>query len=331
MNAKRLFALSFLLNLVLLALAGYLAVRKPGTPAMANQPSTIGPPLPVAIQSTHDSRPQLASKPFDWSRLESSDYKTYISNLRAIGCPEQTIRDIITADVDSLYSRKSNGLPERELQRLRQEENDVIVSLLGPSPETEGGFARAGLSARDSTSLNAGIQGVAGQGSTVQMTTSQGWISRSSAAGGKVTTPNSPAAWKATQPGSMAWSADSANPAGQNFTAQGGTAQNAPTQGPVNQNGPNPQRDVRVSAPLAFQTVDPNALKVSDEQQQVLAQIRQNFVAALGGDNQDPSTPQYLNRWQNAQRQSDEEMRAMLGGQAFLQYQLQIAHQTPGQ
>src|SRR5271165_5014453 len=40
---------------------------------------------------------------FSWQELESSDYQQYIQNLRAIGCPEPTIRDIIIADVNQLY------------------------------------------------------------------------------------------------------------------------------------------------------------------------------------------------------------------------------------
>ncbi len=35
----------------------------------------------------------------DWRQVESGDYRAYVQNLRAIGCPEQTIRDIVSADV----------------------------------------------------------------------------------------------------------------------------------------------------------------------------------------------------------------------------------------
>jgi LysM repeat protein len=44
--------------------------------------------------------------PFAWREIESADYPTYIANLRFIGCPEQTIRDIIIADVNALYAVK---------------------------------------------------------------------------------------------------------------------------------------------------------------------------------------------------------------------------------
>src|SRR5437879_11925524 len=43
---------------------------------------------------------------FSWRSVESDDYPTYVANLRDIGCPEQTIRDIIIADVNLLYSRR---------------------------------------------------------------------------------------------------------------------------------------------------------------------------------------------------------------------------------
>jgi len=52
------------------------------------------PPAAVA----HTSPP-----PFHWSALESPDYATYAANLRAIGCPERTLRDILLPDIQKLY------------------------------------------------------------------------------------------------------------------------------------------------------------------------------------------------------------------------------------
>lgn len=43
---------------------------------------------------------------FDWRDVESQDYASYVENLRAIGMPEPTIRDIIIADVDQLFARR---------------------------------------------------------------------------------------------------------------------------------------------------------------------------------------------------------------------------------
>lgn len=50
---------------------------------------------------------------FSWQEIESQDYAAYIKNLREIGCPEQTIRDIITADVTQvLRSQLREASPE---------------------------------------------------------------------------------------------------------------------------------------------------------------------------------------------------------------------------
>lgn len=58
-------------------------------------PSPLAPPKTVVVYKTNR---------FDWSQLESTDYRKYIANLRAIGCPEPTLRDIIMTDVMRLYA-----------------------------------------------------------------------------------------------------------------------------------------------------------------------------------------------------------------------------------
>jgi len=60
--------------------------------------STTGPP-------PANSRPSVLV----WRDVESEDYRAYVKNLRSIGCPEQTIRDIVTADVVQAYAlQRSN-------------------------------------------------------------------------------------------------------------------------------------------------------------------------------------------------------------------------------
>ncbi|MES2569592.1 MAG: hypothetical protein V4710_06005 [Verrucomicrobiota bacterium] len=89
--------LSFLLNLLFCgACAWWLTGREQaGPPAIVKAaPELPKTPLPEP------------PPPFQWSQLEANDYPTYITNLRAIGCPEETIRDIITAEVASLYTEK---------------------------------------------------------------------------------------------------------------------------------------------------------------------------------------------------------------------------------
>ena len=46
---------------------------------------------------------------FKWDDVESDDYPIYIANLREIGCPESTIRDIIAAEVNQLYAKRQSA------------------------------------------------------------------------------------------------------------------------------------------------------------------------------------------------------------------------------
>jgi LysM repeat protein len=80
--------------------------------------------------STNDIRTNtiLRRQLFSWREVESPDFATYIANLRGIGCPEQTIRDIIIADVNQLYSRKrALELTTAEQQWWRSEPDPSVV------------------------------------------------------------------------------------------------------------------------------------------------------------------------------------------------------------
>jgi hypothetical protein len=92
---------------------------------------------------------------FHWSELESNDYKIYITNLIEIGCPPDTIRDIIVADVNQLYERRrlTTIVPEdpewwhgnpaaavaesitRQEATLDRERRALLTGLLGPNWE----------------------------------------------------------------------------------------------------------------------------------------------------------------------------------------------------
>jgi hypothetical protein len=51
-----------------------------------------------------------APPPFKWADVESADYKIYIANLKNIGCPSATIRDIILAEVREQYAQKRTAM-----------------------------------------------------------------------------------------------------------------------------------------------------------------------------------------------------------------------------
>ena len=73
---------------------------------------------------------QVRRQFFSWQEVESDDYPGYIANLRAIACPEQTIRDIIIADVNALYARKrAMEIVTADQQWWRSEPDTNVVKL----------------------------------------------------------------------------------------------------------------------------------------------------------------------------------------------------------
>ena len=103
MNNKHLLIVSLALNVV----AGFFIFA--GVQSMEELP--LGQALEPAAPPQAAARPQqvvtnIVVKQMTWETVEASSYLDYIDNLRRIGCPEETIRDIILADVNKLYKTK---------------------------------------------------------------------------------------------------------------------------------------------------------------------------------------------------------------------------------
>src|SRR5437867_12387881 len=98
---------SLVLNFILLSALAYFSMRKPAPVQVQETPTQIDPARPI-------TRPERAQRPvvahassndrFAWSEVESADFKQYMANLRGIGCPEETIRDLIVAEVNKLFA-----------------------------------------------------------------------------------------------------------------------------------------------------------------------------------------------------------------------------------
>src|SRR5882672_2774873 len=74
---------------------------------------------------------------FTWREVESADYPEYVANLRDIGCPEQTIRDIIIADVNALYARKrATELVTADQQWWRSEPDTNVIQVAAEKART---------------------------------------------------------------------------------------------------------------------------------------------------------------------------------------------------
>jgi hypothetical protein len=235
------FKASVVANVVLGALALWL-MSKPRSAGGRLTPAS--PAAATNNESTSESS-KFLQKPgqeprdgFHWSQLESSDYPTYIANLRSVGCPEETLRDIVIADVDSLYAHKREQIERNELQgdfqHLREEEALVLGKLLGST--------------------------------------------------------STPSTW--VQPRR------------------------------------NRSLETPVLIPLAFQNVNADSANLTEQQAQVIADLRQRFHDELGGQAQDPKDTAYRKRWEPAQRDNDDLLQVMLGSEFFLEYQLQASRKA---
>lgn len=156
MSKKSFFVLSLALNALLIAVVLLLLNRLSTTQNIATAKINAS-----SVPTTNAPAPATTITPntvsFRWSQLESSNYLTYIANLRAISCPEQTLHDIITADVDAsfyasrrqqLKQQQLGGLLESSLQALAMEETAFIDQLLTgrrstPQPEVAATILRA--------------------------------------------------------------------------------------------------------------------------------------------------------------------------------------------
>jgi hypothetical protein len=115
-------------------------------------------PTAQVVTPVPSSPEDLKPMPFQWSQIESPDYRTYVRNLRNAGCPAATLQAIVMADVDARYQerydelgRKLTSLEDapwtlqiasvneqeaikKELAGLPQQEEDEIDDLLGLKP-----------------------------------------------------------------------------------------------------------------------------------------------------------------------------------------------------
>jgi LysM repeat protein len=96
---------------------------------------TTSPAEPSSAQGQSKTNLVIRRQFFAWKEIESADYPTYIANLRDIGCPEQTVRDIIIADVNALYARRRATdpdlvLPEQQWWRSEPDTNVLQTAVI---------------------------------------------------------------------------------------------------------------------------------------------------------------------------------------------------------
>lgn len=106
MNLKTILAVSLLANIGL----AVVAFRPTTSAPTAEAVTTPAKPVETKPKVVKQVVTNVVTKKMTWETVESTDYKEYIANLRAIGCPDETIRDIIIADVNKLYDRKKKEI-----------------------------------------------------------------------------------------------------------------------------------------------------------------------------------------------------------------------------
>ncbi len=113
---------------------------------------------------------------FTWEQVETTNHSQFVKNLRAIGCPEQTVRDIITSEISRLYGHRkltevvypnyqwwrSDPEPDvvqaaaAKIQSLEIERHDLLTSLLGSGWDVE---TREATAARGGITLTGPVLG----------------------------------------------------------------------------------------------------------------------------------------------------------------------------
>jgi hypothetical protein len=134
---KILLLISTGINLTLLGLLIYPRAPRPVSEGTAQQV--------VMTRSRIDATQLPPATSLSWSHLESSDVATFIRNLRSIGCPEHTIRNIIGDYVAGVYDGKRREMEsqfgstpavlQQKLDDLQKEQTARVDGFLGSPPQ----------------------------------------------------------------------------------------------------------------------------------------------------------------------------------------------------
>jgi len=164
MNLQRLLLISIVANLICVAgLFWMLAGRQ-------QPPAQLGLPVSAAASAGVGQAPGQAApverivrevEPFHWSQIEADDYQTYVENLRRIGCPEETIRDLVKQDLDKLYDQRKADILSKAPARKEYWKTGNPSTLSRPSSATSSQMAQLDREKNEVLGDLFGSQGVA--------------------------------------------------------------------------------------------------------------------------------------------------------------------------
>jgi hypothetical protein len=147
-NTRLWLVLSLLANLLLVLLL-YFTWKPLGLPTLPPPVSDKGAVVKTDVVVRHEN--------FTWDQVESTNYVIFVKNLRAVGCPEQTIRDIIVSEINRLYAHRRLAevvypnyqwwrpdpdpavveAAAAKIEALEAERRSVLTGLLGPGWEPQ--------------------------------------------------------------------------------------------------------------------------------------------------------------------------------------------------
>ena len=164
MSSRRLIQYLTAAILLLLGVIGYavyliFSQSPPARPEVRIITNTLNQ---IAVRKVNSTNLLGALGRVNWASIESTNYQTYITNLRGIGCPEETVRDIIITDISKLFAKRraalraqlqpykfwqtgdalqndysSNPELQGQLQELEKEQRALVKELLGVDYRTE--------------------------------------------------------------------------------------------------------------------------------------------------------------------------------------------------
>jgi hypothetical protein len=244
------------------------------------------------------------SPAFHWRQIDSDDFPTFVSNLRSIGCPESIIHDIVKGELTEIYAEKEKAAVAPALPDEVRSNPASAIRAAGSQPRQTVLEVRA---ERDQTL--AALLAPAGPAKPV--------VSTGVNEGQHVAFdfPNSVSPQSIGQPQAVQQIHTPA-PVYPVFASH--------VSGSTNSGFASPRGGAE---PIGAGT-SATAAPVSAEEQAVLEKIQNNFVQAVGGVDQDPTAPAYLERWEEAQRMSDNQYKRFFGGRAFVQRQMEDARRA---
>lgn len=137
------------LNLILIGCLAVVFTQKTSRQELASSMPSSTPDTTASVSLK--SVPKPVVEKFSWASLASHDLRTYAANLRRIGCPEETIKEIMIAEVNRLYapqecalkvrpddiapweesSRRDKRGAESKLRQLLEEKRGLLKELAG--------------------------------------------------------------------------------------------------------------------------------------------------------------------------------------------------------